>query len=142
MECSRGSRRYAAEVDTTDEPRATLFYDVDCGFCTRAVVALLRLDRRRALRAEQIRSPLGDRLLGDLPDSERDGSWHLVEASGRRTAAGAAAAPLLRLLPALAWLAPLLEAFPATVDAAYRLVARNRGRLSRAVGADRCIPPS
>lgn len=133
---------YAVEVAVTDEHRATLFYDADCGFCLRTVEALLRLDRRRALQSEPIQSALGDRLLGDLSDSERYGSWHLVEASGRRTSAGAAAAPLLRLLPALAWLAPVVEAFPGAVDAAYRLVARNRGRLSRALGTDRCTPPS
>lgn len=138
----RGTQGYSAEVAVTDERRATLFYDADCGFCTRAVAALLALGRRQALRSEPIRSPVGDRLLSDLPESERYGSWHLIEASGRRTSAGAVAAPLLRLLPALAWLVPLLEACPGEVDAAYRLVARNRGRLSRALGADRCTPPS
>ena len=122
-------------------PAATLLYDADCGFCTRAALAVARLDRRGRLALAPIGSPVGELLLGDLPEAERLKSWHLVAATGQRTSAGAAVGPLCRLLPALAWLAPALEAFPGPVDSAYRLVARHRGALSRLSGAASCPSP-
>lgn len=122
--------------------RVTLLYDGDCGFCVRtAAVVATRLGRRGAVALAPIRSAAGDLLLGDLPEAERDGSWHLLAADGRRWSAGAALGPLLRVLPALAWLAPLVEALPGPVDAGYRLVARHRGRLSRLLGGERCARP-
>ena len=128
---------YAAGVT----PAATLLYDADCGFCTRAALAVARLDRLGRLALAPIGSAVGELLLGDLTEAERLASWHLVAASGRRTSAGAAVGPLCRLLPALAWLAPVVEAFPGPVDRAYRLVARHRGLLSRLGGAARCPSP-
>jgi predicted DCC family thiol-disulfide oxidoreductase YuxK len=123
-------------------PRATLLYDADCGFCTRAAtIVASRLGRRSAIGLAPIRSVAGDALLGDLPEAVRDGSWHLVAADGRRWSAGAALGPLLRMIPALAWLAPLVEALPGPVDAGYRLVARHRGLLSRLLGGERCARP-
>lgn len=116
---------------------AVVLYDADCGFCTRAALALVRRSRG-GLRAVPIRSAEGDALLGDLPDARRDGSWHLVTADGRRWSAGAAVAPALRRLPGLAWLAPLVEALPGPVERGYRLVARHRGLLSRLLGSRRC----
>ena len=122
-------------------PAATLLYDADCGFCTRAAGAIARLDHRGRVTLAPIVSAAGDLLLGDLPTAERLGSWHLVAEAGQRTSAGAAVGPLCRLLPALAWLAPLVEAIPGPVDRAYRLVARNRGALSRLLGTARCPAP-
>ena len=110
----------------------TVLYDADCGFCTWAARRIAeRLAPPGAVVLEPIRSPAGDALLGDLPEALRDGSWHLVAADGRRWSAGTALGPLLRLLPRLRWAAPLVEA-------AYRLVARNRATLSRLLGAERC----
>lgn len=122
-------------------PAATLLYDADCGFCTRAALAVARLDWRGRLTLVPISSAAGELLLGDLPEAERLDSWHLVAATGQRTSAGAAVGPLCRLLPALAWLAPVVEALPGPVDRAYRLVARHRGLLSRLGGAARCPSP-
>ena len=119
----------------------TLFYDADCGFCSWAAARAVRLAPPGRIVAVPIRSAAGDIALGDLAAAERDGSWHLAAADGRRWSAGAAVAPLLRELPALSRLAPLAEAFPGLVDSAYRFVARRRGRLSRLLGGARCGGP-
>lgn len=117
--------------------QATVLYDAGCGFCTWAALGLVRR-ARGGLRAVPIRSAEGDALLGDLTDALRDGSWHLVAADGRRWSAGAALAPLLRLLPGLGWLAPVAASLPWPVERGYRLVARNRALLSRLLGGRRC----
>ena len=119
----------------------TLFYDADCGFCSWAAARVVRHAPPGRLVAAPIRSAAGDVALGDISAAERDGSWHLVTADGRRWSAGAAVAPLLRELPVLGRLAPLAEAFPGPVDAAYRFVARRRGRLSQLLGSSRCGAP-
>ncbi len=62
-------------------------------------------------------------------------SWHLVDPEGRRTSAGAAVAPLLRLLPGGAPAARMADRFPGAVEGAYRWVVRHRGTLGRAITA-------
>ena len=62
---------------------------------------VLGADRRRALRPVAIQSAEGAALLAGLDEARRMASWHLVDPEGRRTSAGAAVAPLLRLLPGL-----------------------------------------
>lgn len=127
----------------TASVRLTFLYDADCGFCARSASFIVeRLAPPGAIEPQPIGSPRGDELLGDLPAERRGGSWHLVAADGRRWSAGAAIAPLLRELPRLRWLAPIVEALPApVVEAGYRLDARNRATLSRLVGAQRCGRP-
>jgi predicted DCC family thiol-disulfide oxidoreductase YuxK len=60
-------------------------------------------------------------------------SWHLVAADGGVLSAGAAAAPLLRLLPGGAPLAALAERFPAATERAYRWIADHRSALGRSI---------
>lgn len=108
-----------------------VLYDADCGFCTRGVDFILSRDREGAITAAPISSPAGDRLLRDLSPEQRLASWHVVDERGRRWSAGRAAAPVLRRLHGLQWLAPVAEAFPGPVELAYRLVARNRRALGR-----------
>ena len=99
---------------------AKLVYDPGCRFCTVAAAAVLALDRRRLLE------PL------PLPATELPAdSWHLIDARGNVSSAGAAAAPLLRLLPGGALPAALAVRFPHGTERAYRLIAGNRGRLGR-----------
>ena len=62
-----------------------------------------------------------------MSEDERMASWHLVLADGTVSSAGAAAEPLLRLLPGGRLPGALLERFPATTERAYRWVARHRG---------------
>jgi predicted DCC family thiol-disulfide oxidoreductase YuxK len=58
-------------------------------------------------------------------------SWHLVSPSGERWSAGAAAPPLMRLLPGGRLPAKLLAAFPNATERAYRFTARHRGAFGR-----------
>jgi predicted DCC family thiol-disulfide oxidoreductase YuxK len=123
--------------------RHLVLYDEDCGFCRWSLDRLLRWDRHGRLRAAPIQSEEGDRLLVDLTDGERLGSWHLVTPDGRRYSGGAAAGPMARLLPAGAAVAFLAETFPRTTDRVYRWVARNRDALGRRLGEQACsVDPS
>jgi predicted DCC family thiol-disulfide oxidoreductase YuxK len=118
--------------------RAVLLFDEDCGFCRWATDKVLAWDRRGALRGVPIQSEEGDRLLGGMSDRRRLGSLHLASAGGRVTSGGAAIAPLATLLPLGRPIALLARWFPATTEAVYGFVARNRGRLGRLVGARAC----
>ncbi|HXV34842.1 MAG TPA: DUF393 domain-containing protein [Gaiellaceae bacterium] len=115
---------------------AVILYDADCGFCRWAVDKVLAWDRAGKLRPAALQGPEADRLLRGLSDEEKMASWHLV-VDGNRYSGGAAAAPLLRLLPGGRPLAPVVARFPRTSDRAYRFVARNRDRFGRLAGT-RC----
>lgn len=118
-------------------PTVHLLYDSDCGFCLWAIEKILVWDTRRRLRPVALQAPEADRLLPGLDSESRLASWHVVTPDGRVYSGGAAAAPLLRLLPGARPLAAVLGAFPGMTDRAYRLVARNRDRFGRLAGA-RC----
>jgi predicted DCC family thiol-disulfide oxidoreductase YuxK len=60
-------------------------------------------------------------------------AWHMVDADGHVYSAGAAFAPLLRLLPAGRPLASLAERFPRATERGYRLVAGNRSLFGKLV---------
>jgi predicted DCC family thiol-disulfide oxidoreductase YuxK len=119
---------------------AVLLYDADCGFCSRAVDAVLAWDREGALRPVALQSPEADRLLSGLSEQTRMASWHLV-IDGSVHSGGAVAAPLLRLLPGGRPPASIAAAFPALTERAYRLVARNRDGLGRLAGARCTVDP-
>ena len=68
-----------------------------------------------------------------MSEAERLGSWHFVGPDGEVTSAGAAAAPLARLLPGGRPLAALFDAFPGATERAYGWIADHRGRLGRLV---------
>ena len=116
-----------------------LFYDQDCGICTRAVSVVRRLDKEERIDIAPIRSRTGDALLGDLPDQVRDGSWHLVFPDGRRASEGRGLPALMSAIPRLAPFAPLVRLVRSSVrDCAYRAFARRRHRISRLIGAPDC----
>jgi len=105
----------------------TVLYDEGCGFCTRVALQVARLPR---VDIAAIGSPLGSLLLRDLSPVERYATMHVVDATGRRRSGGSALAPLARTIPRGATLATAFDAFPGLADAAYGLVARNRGLAS------------
>ncbi len=110
---------------------ATLLYDRDCGFCRACTGVVLAWDRREALRPVALQDPEADRLLSGMPGEERMASWHLVTGDGRVASAGAAFAPLLRLLDGGGPLAGLAERFPGAVERGYGWVADRRSALGR-----------
>lgn len=113
-----------------------VLYDDDCGFCKWSLNKLLAWDRSSRLHPVAIQSAEGQELLTTRPPELRLDSWHLVSANGELHSAGAAAGPLLRLLPGGRPLARLTEALPGATERVYRLVAGNRTRISKALGID------
>jgi predicted DCC family thiol-disulfide oxidoreductase YuxK len=120
----------------SDDSRAVVLYDDDCGFCKWSLNKILAWDRRGRLRTSPIQSEEGRHLLRDVPAERHLDSWHLALPSGELRSAGAAAPFLLDLLPGGRPLAALTRAFPRATDRAYRYVADHRDRLARAVGVD------
>ena len=115
-------------------PRAgdwTVIYDGDCGICKTLLAMLLRADRHRRLTPLALGTPTADALLHELTPEQRNASWHLVDPAGHVESAGAAAPPLLGLLPAGALPGKLLAHFPRQTEQAYRAVADNRSAISR-----------
>ncbi|MGZ6546098.1 MAG: thiol-disulfide oxidoreductase DCC family protein [Actinomycetota bacterium] len=122
---------------------ATLLYDQDCGFCRWSVNKILRWDRGGRLRALPLQSSEAGRLLHDLEPSARMGSAHLVSPNGHIYSAGALVDPLFRSLRGGKPIAAVARSMPSTTERVYRLVARNRTRLGRVLGADACrVDPS
>ncbi len=122
---------------------AIVIYDNDCGFCRWSLAVLLDRDLG-ALRPLPLGTPEADYLLHDLTPAERGASWHLVidplgpgqlsfDTSPERFSAGAALAPVLRLLPRGRRLAFLVARVPGTTERGYRWVAGHRGPLGRLV---------
>jgi predicted DCC family thiol-disulfide oxidoreductase YuxK len=112
-----------------------VLYDRDCGFCRWCLAQVLALDHDRRLRPVPIDSDEGDALLADMPQREREASWHLVFPDGRRLSAGAAAPPLLRLLRGGRVPAAALAAVPRATERSYRFVADHRSWFSQLIPA-------
>jgi predicted DCC family thiol-disulfide oxidoreductase YuxK len=108
-----------------------ILYDAECRFCRWSLGWVLRWDRRRELVPVALQDPEADRLLAAIARERRMASWHLVTPAGAISSAGAATAPLLRLLPGGRALALLPAAAPALTERAYAWVARHRGALGR-----------
>ena len=121
--------------------RLTVLYDDDCGFCRWTVVELRSLDRRRRLEfvplqhaAAHPERPELARLARTYPLSE---SIHVLRPDGGVRHGGGAMFELLDALPG-GWLLRPWARLPgaeATVDAIYRLLARNRAGIGRLLAA-------
>jgi predicted DCC family thiol-disulfide oxidoreductase YuxK len=115
------------------ERRWAVLYDADCGFCKWLLSALLRWDRAGRLHPIALQRSEADNLLQELTPAERMASWHLLAPTGERRSAGAAVAPLLRLLPAGRLPAAAFARFPKLTDRGYRWGAEHRSQLSKLV---------
>ena len=113
--------------------RGVVFYDADCGFCRWCVGKVLAWDRDRLIVPLAIQSPESTALLADVEPERRLASWHFRDEDGTVFSAGAAFAPLLRLLPGGSPLAAAAARWPRGVEHAYRVVAANRGALGALV---------
>ena len=113
--------------------RGILFYDEDCGFCRWCVAKVLAWDRDRSVVPLAIQSPESATLLEAVEPEQRLESWHFRDADGAVFSAGAAFAPLLRLLPGGSPFAAFASRWPRGVERAYRIVVANRGPLGALV---------
>lgn len=115
-----------------------VLYDRDCGVCRWSMAKIMAWDRHGRLRAVSLQDPEADRLLRGMDPERKMDSWHLVTPDGRVRSAGAAAPPLLRVLPGGRPLAAVAAALPGVTEGLYRLVARHRDRLGRILGERAC----
>lgn len=115
-----------------------LLFDDDCGFCRWSVGKILAWDRARRLRAAPLQGEEAARLLVGIDGDQRMASAHVILPDGRVYSGGAIAEPLFRALPGGRPLAVIARTLPRTTERAYRLVARNRERLGRTLGAEAC----
>lgn len=119
--------------------RLIVFFDADCGFCTRTARVLRRLDRADRLALVPLQSAAV--AVADAPDEEALlDRMHVRDAAGRWWIGSDAWRRIAETTPALrplAWLARL-PVITWLVEPVYRLVARNRGRISSLLGDDRC----
>jgi predicted DCC family thiol-disulfide oxidoreductase YuxK len=123
-------------TDMARDPTAwLLLYDADCGFCRWSLSWVLRADRHRRLVPVELGSEEANALLSELQLEERAASWHLVAPDGRRWSAGAAAPPLLELLPSGRLPARVLGAAPGLTERAYRWVADHRSNFGKLIPA-------
>lgn len=117
---------------------AVILYDDDCSFCRWLLAKILAWDRRARLRPVALQDPEADVLLREMPDGRKMDSWHLVIGS-RIYSAGAAIAPLAKLLPLGGPVAMFAEYLPGVAEWLYRLVADNRDRLGARIGPGACV---
>ena len=115
--------------------KGILFYDSACGFCRWCVAKVLAWDRGRLIVPLAIGSPESEVLLASVEPDRRLASWHFRDPSETVFSAGAAFAPLLRLLPGGSPVAALASRFPNGVERAYRVVARHRDFLGSLLGS-------
>ena len=117
---------------------AVLLYDSHCGFCRWLVDKVLVWDRRGRVKSMELQDGEADSLLREIDADAKMSSWHLVTPDGRVHSAGAAAPPLLRLLPGGSPLRPSWPLSRKAPSVRIRTVARNRDRLGRLVGETAC----
>lgn len=114
--------------------RPVLLYDVGCRVCRFVARTIVRLDRDGELAVLPLQDPDAEPLLARLPEGERLASWRLVRPDGSLVGYGAGLPELLLALRRTRTLGRLLAVVPVRLlDAAYRLVARNRRSIGRLV---------
>jgi predicted DCC family thiol-disulfide oxidoreductase YuxK len=118
--------------------QAVLLYDSDCGFCRWSTARILGWDKHGRIRPVALQDQEADHLLPGMDPKTKMDSWHLVSPDGQVRSAGAAFAPLLRLLPRGTPMAALASTFPGTTERAYRWVSRHRDWLGRRLGTQAC----
>ncbi|OGO58062.1 MAG: hypothetical protein A2V85_13085 [Chloroflexi bacterium RBG_16_72_14] len=115
-----------------------VLFDGDCGICTHTARVLRRLDRRGRLVLRPLDSWTG--LEGEPGIDALRAALHVRDANGRWARGGAAVAAIAREIP-IARPLGLLGRLPVVrtcLEAGYRVVARNRHRISRRLGLAAC----
>jgi predicted DCC family thiol-disulfide oxidoreductase YuxK len=115
-----------------------VFYDADCGFCTRSARLLRRLDRGHRLRIGRLSDAAA--YPDAPPPPQLAAAMHCRDRSGRWLAGGDAWLRIAEELPALRPFGRIgrLPGARWVVERVYRLIAANRHRLSRLLGDEAC----
>lgn len=114
--------------------RPVLLYDADCRICRFTARTLVALDRDEALAVLPLQDPAAEALLTSIRDAERFETWRLARTDGSLTGYGAGVPELLSATRLGRPAGRLLGLVPRLwLDAGYRLVARNRGRIGQLV---------
>ncbi len=117
----------------------TVLFDADCGLCAHSALVLSRLDQAHHLRfvplqAAQTTYPAAP------PEAQLAATLHVVDEAGDWVQGGAACLLIASVVPLLRPLAVVgrIPLASSLVERAYRLIARNRHRLSRLLGLETC----
>jgi len=123
-------------------PRATLYYDGECGLCDRFVRFVLRHDSREYFQFATLQSDAGRAQLARLGTSQTDLRTVVLAEEGKSYSRSTAT---LRVCRRLGGLWPLLYGCIVIPkpwrDAVYSLVARNRKRLFKTTPECPVMPP-
>jgi predicted DCC family thiol-disulfide oxidoreductase YuxK len=123
-------------------PRATLYYDGECGLCDRFVQFVLRRDRREYFQFAPLQSTAGREQLARLGLGDSDLKTMVLVEGDKSFLRSTAALRVCRRLKGL-W--PLLYGFVLMPkgwrDQAYVVVARNRKRWFKARSECPIMPP-
>ena len=123
-------------------PRATLYYDGECGLCDRFVQFVLRRDRREYFQFAPLQSAAGREQLARLGLGDTDLKTMVLVEAGKSFVRSTAALHVCRQLTGL-W--PLLYGLmlipKGCRDQAYALVARNRKRWFKPRSECPIMPP-
>ncbi|HKB28749.1 MAG TPA: DUF393 domain-containing protein [Candidatus Limnocylindrales bacterium] len=131
--------RIANGSDAARQARVRVFFDADCGFCTRSAEVLRRLDWRRNLDLVPLQAAA--RTTGDAPRVDvLLGAMHVRDQAGRWSAGGAACLRIAEEVPILRPFAVIgrLPLIRRLVEPAYALVSAHRHQLGRVLGEDAC----
>lgn len=120
-----------------------LFFDGDCGFCSRSVRAVFALDKKGTIEYAPLQGDLADRM-GFSKFAEKGGGTMVMlrESDGKKFFKGDAWIVLGKELGGV-WLmlARVFEMFPKVArDWCYDLIAKNRFAISEKIGS--CETPS
>lgn len=112
--------------------RPVLLYDGECRLCRFAARCIVRLDRRQELAILPLQDEAATPLLAAVPAGERFDTWRLASSDGSLGGSGGGAPVLLEAMGLTRPLGRLLGRIPlATLERAYGVIARNRGKLGR-----------
>lgn len=111
--------------------RPIIFYDGDCGICSRFVQRMLKIDKRGEFLFAPIQGETAAKYLSERPADPKEWSIIMIDEQGTYEASTA----VLRIMKRVGWgfgLPALGLVVPRPIrDWAYNLVSRNRYRLAK-----------
>ena len=111
-----------------------LLYDGECRLCRFTARCVARLDRDHEIGLLPLQDGAAEALLTTLAEGERLDTWRMVRPAGSLTGYGSGIPDLLETMGLTRTAGRLLRRVPVgSLDALYRVAARNRGVLGRLI---------